>query len=174
MTGHFATRLLHPDGTFLAQRDRYNSAADLSPTASQMPRLVGLAYASKLYRQVASLREQREALSSNGDEIAFGTIGNAGCAEGLFWESVNAIGVLQAPMLLSIWADGFGISVPNAFQMTKGVIARILEGFGNRAGGRPGIDSAAYSERRERTSRMGSPLAPAGRTTPIGSAMTNE
>jgi pyruvate/2-oxoglutarate/acetoin dehydrogenase E1 component/TPP-dependent pyruvate/acetoin dehydrogenase alpha subunit len=140
MTGHFATRLLNADGSFRPQRDRYNSAADLSPTASQLPRLVGLAYASKLYRQLPGLKAQAELFSSNGDEIAFGTTGNAGCAEGLFWESVNAVGVLQAPMLLSIWDDGFGISVPNLFQMTKGDIARILEGFRHREGGRPGID----------------------------------
>ena len=140
MTGHFATRLLDTDGKFLPQTDRYNSSADLSPTASQMPRLVGLAYASKLYRQSPELRAGASRFTSNGDEIVFGTIGNASCAEGLFWESVNAVGVLQAPMLLSIWDDGFGISVPNAFQMTKGDIARILEGFGHRPGGRPGID----------------------------------
>jgi pyruvate/2-oxoglutarate/acetoin dehydrogenase E1 component/TPP-dependent pyruvate/acetoin dehydrogenase alpha subunit len=139
MTGHFATRLLNPDGSFIAQRDRYNSAADLSPTASQLPHLVGLAYASKLYRHTPALKDRAQLFSTNGDEIAFGTIGNASCAEGLFWESVNAVGVLQAPMLLSIWDDGFGISVPNIFQMTKGDIARILEGFKNR-GGRPGID----------------------------------
>ena len=140
MTGHFATRLLDDDGKFLPQTDRYNSSADVSPTASQMPRLVGLAYASKLYRQSPELKACAGAFSSNGDEIVFGTIGNASCAEGMFWESVNAVGVLQAPMLLSIWDDGFGISVPNAFQMTKGDIARILEGFGHRPGGRPGID----------------------------------
>jgi len=140
MTGHFATRLLDANGKFLPQTDRYNSAADLSPTASQMPRLVGLAYASTLYRQSPALKAGYSAFSNNGDEIVFGTIGNASCAEGLFWESVNAVGVLQAPMLLSIWDDGFGISVPNAFQMTKGDIARILEGFRHRPGGRPGID----------------------------------
>jgi pyruvate/2-oxoglutarate/acetoin dehydrogenase E1 component/TPP-dependent pyruvate/acetoin dehydrogenase alpha subunit len=140
MTGHFATRLLDPEGNFLPQTDRYNSSADLSPTASQMPRLVGLAYASKLYRQSAEFRAGAGLFTSNGDEVVFGTIGNASCAEGLFWESVNAVGVLQVPMLLSIWDDGFGISVPNAFQMTKGDIARILEGFGHRPGGRPGID----------------------------------
>ena len=140
MTGHFATRLLDADGNFLPQTDRYNSSADLSPTASQMPRLVGLAYASKLYRQSPAFRAGAGLFTSNGDEIVFGTIGNASCAEGLFWESVNAVGVLQVPMLLSIWDDGFGISVPNAFQMTKGDIARILEGFGHRPGGRPGID----------------------------------
>ena len=140
MTGHFATRMLDEDGSFLPQTDRYNSSADLSPTASQMPRLVGLAYASKLYRQSPELRAGADRFTSNGDEIVFGTIGNASCAEGLFWESVNAVGVLQVPMLLSVWDDGFGISVPNAFQMTKGDIARILEGFGHRPGGRPGID----------------------------------
>ena len=140
MTGHFATRLLDRDGRFLPQVDRYNSAADLSPTAAQMPRLVGLAYASKLYRSVGELKSHAESFSVNGNEIAFGTIGNASCAEGLFWESVNAIGVLQVPVVLSIWDDGFGISVPNAFQMTKGDISRILEGFKHRVGGRPGID----------------------------------
>jgi TPP-dependent pyruvate/acetoin dehydrogenase alpha subunit len=122
MTGHFATRLLDDKGNFLPQTDRYNSAADLSPTASQMPRLVGLAYASKLYRRMPEIREQGALFSSDGNEVVFGTIGNAGCAEGLFWEAVNAVGVLQVPMLLSVWDDGFGISVPNAFQMTKGDI----------------------------------------------------
>jgi 2-oxoisovalerate dehydrogenase E1 component len=140
MTGHFATRLLDNQGNFLPQTDRYNSAADLSPTASQMPRLVGMAYASKLYRRMPELKETAALFSSDGNEVVFGTIGNAGCAEGLFWEAVNAVGVLQVPMLLSVWDDGFGISVPNAFQMTKGDISRILEGFKHRVGGRPGID----------------------------------
>jgi 2-oxoisovalerate dehydrogenase E1 component len=140
MTGHFATRLLDDQGNFLKQTDRYNSAADLSPTASQMPKLVGLAYASKLYRRMPELKERAALFSNNGNEVVFGTIGNAGCAEGLFWEAVNAVGVLQVPMLLSVWDDGFGISVPNAFQMTKGDISRILEGFKHRVGGRPGID----------------------------------
>ncbi|MGB7218185.1 MAG: thiamine pyrophosphate-dependent enzyme [Vicinamibacterales bacterium] len=139
MTSHFATRLLDGEGRFVRQTDRYNSAADLSPTASQMPRLVGLAYASKLYRQLPALKANTELFSSNGDEIVFGTIGEASCAEGLFWESVNALGVLQAPALISIWDDGFGISVPETFQMTKGDIGRVLEGFGRRVGGRPGI-----------------------------------
>src|SRR5215510_5395819 len=140
MTGHFATRLLDDEGNPLPQTDRYNSAADLSPTASQMPKLVGLAYASKLYRQMPELQKGRESFSSRGNEVVFGTIGNASCAEGLFWEAVNAVGVLQVPMLLSVWDDGFGISVPNAFQMTKGDISRILEGFRHRRGGRPGLD----------------------------------
>jgi len=140
MTGHFATRLLDDAGNFLPQTDRYNSAADLSPTASQMPRLVGLAYASKLYRQSPELAAHAAQFSVNGNEVTFGTIGNAGCAEGLFWESLNAVGVLQVPVVLSVWDDGFGISVPNAFQMTKGDISRILEGFKHRVGGRPGIN----------------------------------
>jgi pyruvate/2-oxoglutarate/acetoin dehydrogenase E1 component/TPP-dependent pyruvate/acetoin dehydrogenase alpha subunit len=140
MTGHFATRLLDDDGNYLSQTDRYNSTADLSPTASQMPRLVGLAYASKLYRQMPELKNRAPGFSSTGNEVVFGTIGNASCAEGLFWEAVNAVGVLQVPALLSIWDDGFGISIPNAFQMTKGDISRILEGFRHRRGGRPGLD----------------------------------
>ena len=140
MTGHFATRLLDDDGNYLPQTDRYNSTADLSPTASQMPRLVGLAYASKLYRQMPELKNRAPGFSSSGNEVVFGTIGNASCAEGLFWEAVNAIGVLQVPALLSIWDDGFGISIPNAFQMTKGDISVILEGFKHRMSGKPGID----------------------------------
>ena len=139
MTSHFATRLLDDEGRFLKQIDRYNSTADLSPTAAQLPRLVGLAYASTLYRRLPQLAAHAGMFSSNGDEIAFGTIGEASCAEGLFWESVNALGVLQCPALISIWDDGFGISVPNAFQMTKGDIGRILEGFGRQPAGRPGI-----------------------------------
>lgn len=139
MTSHFATRLLDDEGRFLPQTDRYNSSADVSPTASQMPRLVGLAYASKLYREHADLRADAGRFTLNGNEIGFGTIGEASCAEGLFWESVNAVGVLQVPALISIWDDGFGISVPTSFQTTKGDIGRILEGFGRRDGGRPGI-----------------------------------
>jgi 2-oxoisovalerate dehydrogenase E1 component len=140
MTGHFATRFLDDSASFLSQVERYNSTADLSPTGSQMPRLVGLAHASKLYRNLEALGDKARLFSDNGNEIAFGTIGNASCAEGIFWESVNAIGVLQAPVLLSIWDDGFGISVPNVFQMTKGDISRILEGFRRHPTGRPGLD----------------------------------
>ncbi len=139
MTSHFATRLLDDTGAFVRQTDRYNSTADVSPTASQMPRLVGLAYASRLYREQAGLSDHGELFSSHGDEIAFGTIGEASCAEGIFWESVNALGVLQAPALISIWDDGFGISVSENLQIAKGDIGRVLEGFGRRVGGRPGI-----------------------------------
>ncbi len=139
MTGHFATRLLNPDGTWKNQLGLYNSAADLSPTAGQMPRLVGLALASKIYRQLGELKEYGHSFSDNGNEIAFGTIGNASCAEGVFWESVNSVGVLQVPMLLSIWDDGYGISVSNELQITKQDISVILQGFQHRRDGRPGI-----------------------------------
>jgi TPP-dependent pyruvate/acetoin dehydrogenase alpha subunit len=130
MTGHFATRLLHPDGHWKDLMSSNNSSADISPTGAQMPRLLGLAYASVLYRQLGELRElAATGFSDGGNEIAFGTIGNASCA-----------GVVQAPMLLSIWDDGYGISVPNQFQMTKGDIFRILEGFQRRPGDKSGID----------------------------------
>ncbi|MEA2336147.1 MAG: hypothetical protein QOE82_154 [Thermoanaerobaculia bacterium] len=128
MNCHFGSRLLNPDGSFRNQTDSYNTSADVSPTGSQMPRLVGLAYASKLYRELEELKAMTN-FSRNGDEIAWGTIGNASCAEGMFWESVNAAGVLQVPMLLSIWDDNYGISVPNEFQMTKGHISELLKGF---------------------------------------------
>jgi len=139
MTGHFATRLLNPDGSWKNQRASINSAADLSPTAGQMPRLVGLALASKLYRSLPGLEDLSALFSDNGNEIAFGTIGNAACAEGIFWEAINAVGVLQAPMLLSIWDDGYGISVPNELQIVKGDIFAILKGF-QRKQNKPGID----------------------------------
>jgi 2-oxoisovalerate dehydrogenase E1 component len=128
MNAHFASRILDPDGTWKPQTDRYNTSADVSPTGSQMPRLVGLGYASKVYREVEELKSMT-AFSRNGDEIAWGTIGNASCAEGMFWEAINAGGVLQIPMLVSIWDDNYGISVPNDFQMTKGNISELLKGF---------------------------------------------
>lgn len=128
MNGHFGTRFLHEDGRWKEQSAMYNSSADVSPTGSQMPRLVGLAYASRLYRNVEVLQSQSQ-FSTNGNEIAWGTIGNASSAEGMFWESVNAIGVLKSPAIISIWDDGYGISVPNDIQLTKGNIGEILRGF---------------------------------------------
>jgi len=128
MNGHFATRILNEDGTWKDLSNAYNSSSDISPTAAQMPRLVGLGYASKLYRQNPQLHQFTQ-FSNQGNEIAFGTIGNASTAEGLFWEAVNAIGVLQIPVLLSIWDDGYGISVPNEYQITKTDISKVLEGF---------------------------------------------
>src|SRR5437588_3500764 len=128
MNAHFGSRLLDPDGSWRNQADNYNTSSDVSPTGSQMPRLVGLGYASKLYREVGALKSMTQ-FSRNGDEIAWGTIGNASCAEGMFWEAVNAGGVLQIPMLVSIWDDNYGISVPNDFQITKGNLSELLKGF---------------------------------------------
>ena len=128
MVGHFVSRYINPDGTWKDQTKMYNSAADVSPTAAQMPRLVGLAYASVLYRQLDSLKQFGK-FSHNGDEISWGTIGNASTAEGMFWEAVNAIGVLHAPAIITIFDDGYGISVPNQFQMVKENIGSILQGF---------------------------------------------
>ncbi|HEX3554036.1 MAG TPA: transketolase C-terminal domain-containing protein [Thermoanaerobaculia bacterium] len=140
MNAHFSTCLLNADGSFKELVDLLNVAADLSPTGSQMPRLVGLAYASKLYRELPELRDLAQRFSRRGEEVAFGTIGNASCAEGMFWESVNAVGVLQAPMLLSIWDDGYGISVPNEYQITKGDLSAVLSGFRREPGSRQGYD----------------------------------
>ncbi|HSP14091.1 MAG TPA: thiamine pyrophosphate-dependent enzyme [Thermoanaerobaculia bacterium] len=139
MNAHFASRLLNPDGTWKPQIENYNSSADVSPTGSQMPRLVGLAYASKLYREIDELKSMTE-FSRNGDEVAWGTIGNASCAEGMFWESINAGGVLQSPMIVSIWDDNYGISVPNDFQITKGNISELLKGFQRDPKQRQGYD----------------------------------
>ena len=128
MNAHFASRNLNPDGSWKNLTDQPNSAGDVSPTASQMPRVVGLAYASKLYRQLPSL-QQFSQFSKNGNEVAFATIGNASCAEGLFWESVNAIGVLRCPVILTIYDDGYGISVTNESQIAKENISELLMGF---------------------------------------------
>jgi len=128
MNAHFTSRNLYPNGTWRAQTKMYNTAADVSPTAAQMPRAVGLAYASVMYRQLKELQQFKD-FSNNGDEITFATIGNASTAEGLFWESVNAIGVLKAPAIITIYDDGYGISVPNQFQMVKENIGTLLKGF---------------------------------------------
>jgi 2-oxoisovalerate dehydrogenase E1 component len=127
MNAHFASRTLNPDGSWKDQVGMYNVSADGSPTASQMPRAVGLAYASVLYRQMKDLPPN--GFSHNGDEITWTTIGNASTAEGLFWEAVNAIGVLKAPAVVTIYDDGYGISVPNQFQMVKENIYSALRGF---------------------------------------------
>lgn len=128
MTGHFGTRLLNNDGTWKSLLEEKHSSTDISPTAAQMPRLVGLAYASKLYRSNSDL-DQFKKFSHKGDEIAFGTIGNGSCAEGMFFEALNAIGVLQVPACISIWDDGYGISVPNELQFTKGDLYELIKGF---------------------------------------------
>lgn len=128
MNGHFATRLLDDQGNWLPQSDRFNSSADISPTAGQMPRLLGLAVASKLYRENADLHGFTQ-FSNKGNEIAFGTIGNASSSEGIFWEVMNAACVMQVPLLMSLWDDGYGISVPAKYQTTKENIVALMRGF---------------------------------------------
>ena len=142
MNGHFASRSLNEDGSWKNLTEMYNSSADISPTGGQMPRLVGLAQASKMYREVEVLNSWPESsnFSNNGNEIAWGTIGNASCAEGLFWESVNAIGVLGVPAIISIWDDGYGISVPNHIQVTKDNVGALLSGFQREKGSKSGYD----------------------------------
>ena len=139
MNAHFATRSLNPDGTWRDLTKQFNTSADISPTGSQMPRLVGLGYASRLYRELDELRHLTQ-FSNNGNEVAFGTIGNASCAEGMFWESINAIGVLRAPVVLSIWDDGYGISVPNEHQITKSNLSELLKGFQREPNSNQGYD----------------------------------
>lgn len=128
MNAHFASRYINPDGSWKDQTEMYNTSADVSPTGTQMPRTVGLAYASVVYRELEELKQFTQ-FSKNGNEVAFASIGNASTAEGMFWESVNAIGVLQAPAVITVYDDGYGISVPNQFQMVKENIHDILTGF---------------------------------------------
>lgn len=139
MNAHFASRSLNEDGSWRDLTECFNSSADVSPTASQMPRLVGLGYASVLYRQLESLKPFTQ-FSRNGNEIAWGTIGNASTAEGMFWEALNAIGVLQAPVITVIYDDGYGISVPNEYQLTKGNLSELLKGFQREAGTKNGFE----------------------------------
>lgn len=128
MNGHFGTRSLNDDGTWKELKNQKNSSSDISPTAGQMLRLVGLAHASKYYRQNASIIGEN-LFSDNGNEVAWGTIGNASSSEGHFFEAINAAGVLQIPMVISVWDDGYGISVPAKYQTTKENISEILKGF---------------------------------------------
>ena len=128
MNAHFATRSLDDSGNWKNLMEMKNSAADSSPTASQMPRLLGLAYASKFYRENENLHHKTE-FSNKGNEVAFGTIGDASTSEGHFWETINAAGVLQVPMVVSVWDDGHGISVPKKYQTTKESISEVLRGF---------------------------------------------
>ncbi|HSP10928.1 MAG TPA: thiamine pyrophosphate-dependent enzyme, partial [Salegentibacter sp.] len=127
MGGHFSTHSLNEDGSWKNLMQQKNSSADISPTAGQMPRLLGLAQASKIYRHVDGI--DAEKFSDNGNEIAWGTIGNASASEGHFWETLNAAGVLQVPMVLSVWDDEYGISVHARHQTTKENISEILKGY---------------------------------------------
>jgi len=134
---HFSTPNINPDGSWLDLTKQKNSSSDISPTAGQMPRLLGLAYASKLFRLNQELH-QFKTLSNQGNEVAFGSIGDASTSEGHFWETINAAGVLQVPMALSVYDDGYGISVPKKYQTTKSSISDILRGFEDEPG-KPGI-----------------------------------
>ena len=131
MGGHYATRNLDTDGHWKNLMQQKNSSSDISPTAGQMPRLVGLAQASKVYRENEALSalEHSKKFTNKGNEVAFGTIGDASTSEGPFWESINAAGVMQIPLVMSVWDDGYGISVPREFQTTKGSISEALAGM---------------------------------------------
>jgi len=128
MNSHFATPFINSEGEFLNLADKKNLTAGLAPTAGQMPRALGLAYASKAFREVEELKQFKD-LSNNGNEVCFCTIGDASTSEGHFWETVNAAGVLQIPLAIFVWDDGYGISVPKQFQTTKGSISDAIEGF---------------------------------------------
>ena len=134
---HFSIPNINPDGSWRDLTKQKNSSSDISPTAGQMPRLLGLAYASKLFRQNKDLH-QFSTLSLKGNEVAFGSIGDASTSEGHFWETINAAGVLQVPMAISVYDDGYGISVPKKYQTTKGSISDVLKGFESEKG-KPGI-----------------------------------
>jgi pyruvate/2-oxoglutarate/acetoin dehydrogenase E1 component/TPP-dependent pyruvate/acetoin dehydrogenase alpha subunit len=129
MNGHFATPTLNADGSWMSLVDRKNVSADISPTGGQMPRLLGLAQASKVYRSLGV----SNAFSHSGGEVAWGTIGNASTSEGLFWETINAAGVMQVPMVALVWDDEYGISVHAEHQTTKQSISKALAGFQRQA-----------------------------------------
>lgn len=137
MGGHFGTQSLDENGNFRELSEQKNSSSDISPTGAQMPRLLGLAYASHFYRINKDLHaESFRKFSNKGNEIAFGTIGDASTSEGLFWETINAGGVLQVPMVVSVLDDGHGISVPKKYQTTKESVSEVLKGFQRESGGK--------------------------------------
>ncbi|HNW37005.1 MAG TPA: thiamine pyrophosphate-dependent enzyme, partial [Candidatus Ozemobacteraceae bacterium] len=129
MNAHFATRSLDEKGTWKDLTRQKNSSADISPTAGQMPRMLGLALASKVFRNSPGMQELSKKFTLNGNEVTFGTIGDASTSEGHFFETINAAGVLQVPLALSVWDDGYGISVPRKLQTTNESISELLKGF---------------------------------------------
>ncbi len=140
MNSHFGTRLIDEEGKWIDQTKNKNTASGISPTAGQMARLVGLAQASKVYRENKALQKgEWKKFSKGGNEVAFGTIGDASTSEGVFWEAMNAIGVLQLPFVMSVWDDAFGISVPKKYQTTKESISKALAGF-QRTKDEPGYE----------------------------------
>lgn len=128
MNAHFATRMVDEEGAWLDLANRKNVSSDIAPTAGQMPRALGLAFASKFFRNVDAVKDMTH-LSNNGNEVCFATIGDASTSEGHFWETINAAGVLQVPLAVFVWDDGYGISVPKEYQTTKGSISTVLKGF---------------------------------------------
>ena len=138
MNNHFSTHSLNEDGSWKDLTAQKNSSSDISCTAGQMPRLLGLAQASKMYRNIEELKSFNK-FSKQGNEVAWGTIGNASTSEGLFWETINAAGVIQVPMVMCIWDDEYGISVPAKYQTTKENISELLKGF-QREKGTNGFD----------------------------------
>ncbi|MGH2643866.1 MAG: thiamine pyrophosphate-dependent dehydrogenase E1 component subunit alpha, partial [Chitinophagaceae bacterium] len=138
MNAHFTTQNIDENGHWLNLTEVKNTAADLAPTSAQMPRSLGLAYASKLFREMESLQGYPY-LSRRGDEVCFATIGDASTTEGHFWETINAAAVLQVPLAVFVWDDGYGISVPRKYQTVKGSISAALEGF-QKTGDSNGID----------------------------------
>ena len=138
MNGHFATRSLDDNGEWKDLMAQPNSSPDISPTGGQMPRLLGLAQASKVFRNNEALHSCTH-LTDRGNEVAFGTIGDASTSEGHFWETMNAAGVLQVPLAMNVWDDGWGISVSKAYQTTKGSISTLMQGF-QREPGTNGIE----------------------------------
>lgn len=138
MNSHFATPFTDATGNWLSQKDQFNTSSDISPTGAQMARGLGLALASKKYRESETLRDST-GFSENGNEVCFCTIGDASTSEGVFWETMNAAGVLQVPLAVSVWDDGYGISVPIEYQTIKGSISEALAGFGHNEKG-IGID----------------------------------
>ncbi len=128
MNAHFATKMVNENGDWLDLAQRKNVSADIAPTGGQMPRALGLAFASKFFRNVTALHDLKH-LSNRGNEICFCTIGEASTSEGHFWETINAAGVLQVPLAVFVWDDGYGISVPKKYQTTKGSVSEVLKGF---------------------------------------------
>ena len=141
MNGHFGSPTVGPDGQFLNLTKQPNSSIDLSPTAAQMPRLLGLAQASKHYRAQGKAMKKAgfklKHFSQVGDEVAFGTIGDASTSEGMFWETMNAAAVMWVPLCMSVWDDGYGISVPKKYQTARESISQALAGmaYGSEPGG---------------------------------------
>jgi 2-oxoisovalerate dehydrogenase E1 component len=138
MNNHFGTRSLNDDGTWKDLTTQYNSASDISPTAGQMPRSLGLAFASKIYRNLNEIKNVR-GFSNNGNEVTFATIGESSTSEGHFFETLNAAAVLRVPLAVSVWDDGYGISVPIEYQTTKSSISEALKGFRKETGNDTGI-----------------------------------